>query len=469
MINIYFGPTVNPQTLTHYLALPRCLIAVGSDGNIIWIEDDVDDAALQSTVVNHGLKDGDYTLVNLSLNSGEFLIPGLIDTHTHASQFPNLGVGGDYELLEWVSKCVIPVEHKFHDLRYAEKAYRDVVERMIASGATTTCYYTTSHLPSTIRLSDIVRDKGQRAFIGISNIDYPYPTPNGADLSPQASLKKTIELIEHIQRLPLSAANEPLIHPIISPSSPLACSEELLFELGKLAASLPHLSIQSHVSENRQDIEAALKRFQTDSYVEILDRFGLLRSNTILGHCIWLNEKDISFITKRDARVSHCPTSNFNLTSGIARVSWLLDHGIKIGLATDVSGGYNPSILNVIQMASTASKVLALQASAEDKSTNRKLPVATLLYLATKGGAEVCNLDDRIGSFEVGKAFDALHVNIRRETGNPAIWGHDLDEDENAEENLRRWLERFLFCGDNRNVSTVYVQGRGHWRSRYGP
>ncbi|KAG9313708.1 hypothetical protein JVU11DRAFT_6058 [Chiua virens] len=474
MINIYSGPVVNPQTLTHYLALPRCLIAVGSDGNIIWIEDEVDDTALQTMVANHGLKDGDYTLVRLNTNSGEFLMPGLIDTHIHASQFPNLGVGGNLELPEWLAKYTMPLEESFRTLDTPEKVYSDAVERIIACGTTTACYYTTPHLPSTIRLADIVRDRGQRAFVGIRNIDHNYPIPGEADLSPQdldsgsESLRKTIEFIEHIQRFPPSLANEPLVHAILSPDSVLACSEDLLRSLSKFVASFPHLSIQSHVLENEQDIDAALKRFQTDSYVEILDRFGLLRSNTILGHCVWLNEKDISLIAQRGAGVSHCPTSNFNLTSGIARVSSLLDHGIKVSLATDVSGGYSPSILNVIQMASAASKVLYLQANPEDKSTQQKLPDATLLYLATKGGAEVCSLSDRIGSFEVGKAFDALHVNICHETGNPAIWGHDLDEDESAEENLRRWLERFLFCGDNRNVSTVYVQGAGYWRTRHG-
>ena len=81
MINLYFGPVINPQTLTHYLALPRCLIAVGSDGNIIWIEEDIDPSVVHDTITVRGLKHGEYTLVDFCTNPGEFIMPGLIDTH----------------------------------------------------------------------------------------------------------------------------------------------------------------------------------------------------------------------------------------------------------------------------------------------------------------------------------------------------------------------------------------------------
>jgi guanine deaminase len=103
----------------------------------------------------------------------------------------------------------------------------------------------------------------------------------------------------------------------------------------------------------------------------------------------------------------------------------------------------------------------------EGQFTNKKLGIATLLYLATKGGAEVCSLQDRIGSFEKGKAFDALVVSVRDDdTGNPAVWGYNESRDltegqfaQSADLNLKQWLERFLFCGDDRNIRKVIVQG----------
>jgi len=181
--------------------------------------------------------------------------------------------------------------------------------------------------------------------------------------------------------------------------------------------------------------------------------------------------------------VSHCPTSNFNLRSGFAKVGMLLDRGVKVGLGTDVSGGFAPSILRTIQDASVCSKVVAIQAhSPNDVHTpthrfaDKQLPVATLLYLATMGGAQLCNLADRVGSLAPGKAFDALLVSARTEAGNPAVWGADLDQAlgigagssgpgqggrvKTEKEVLEGLLERFLFCGDDRNIKRVYVQGR---------
>jgi len=87
--------------------------------------------------------------------------------------------------------------------------------------------------------------------------------------------------------------------------------------------------------------------------------------------------------------------------------------------------------------------------------SNKQLSVATLLYVATLGGAEVCNLEHTVGSFVVGKSFDAVLVNVRNDAGNPALWGSDL-----APKSLEGMLEQFFFCGDDRNISRVYVQGK---------
>jgi len=148
--------------------------------------------------------------------------------------------------------------------------------------------------------------------------------------TPEASMCDTIKLIDHIRTLPRSCAGETLVHPIITPRFALSCSDKLLTDLGTLAASLPHVSIQTHISENRREVEDAVRRFGTDSYAAIYDKFGLLRNNTILGHGVWLTRKEMKLIAKRGAGVAHCPTSNFYLGSGMARVGLLLDHGIKV-------------------------------------------------------------------------------------------------------------------------------------------
>jgi len=140
----------------------------------------------------------------------------------------------------------------------------------------------------------------------------------------------------------------------------------------------------------------------------------------------------------------------------------------QVGLGTDVSGGFSPSILTAIQHASMASKVIAMQTPPGSVSigtafTGRQLSIATLLHLATLGGAQVCDLEDRIGSLAPGKAFDALLVSVRTEAGNLGLWGVDLDSDLGVKRNgnlLDGMLERFFFTGNDRNIRRVYVQGK---------
>ncbi|KAK2464573.1 hypothetical protein APHAL10511_003431 [Amanita phalloides] len=184
--------------------------------------------------------------------------------------------------------------------------------------------------------------------------------------------------------------------------------------------------------------------------------YGLLRHNTILGHSVHLNDYELELIKNRNAGVSHCPVSNFNLRSGIAQVGKYLDLGIKVGLGTDVSGAFSPSMLSVIQHASTASKVLAFRSvlppppvepepvSHKVKFADKLLPVGTLLYLATLGGAEVCDIDKYVGLFEVGKSFDALLVSIRRDSGNLIIWNDGMKKKNPRISLLAWWSDSYL-------------------------
>lgn len=137
---------------------------------------------------------------------------------------------------------------------------------------------------------------------------------------------------------------------------------------------------------------------------------------------------------------------------------------MQVGLATDVSGGTTPSILANIQEASKISKQLADPDPPKDpkakagKYAKRLLPLSTLLYLATLGGADLCDMQDTLGSFAHGKSFDALLVTTRAPESGPSLWVPDnLGVGKHA---LRELFERFLFCGDDRNISKVWVQGK---------
>ncbi|KAG5644224.1 hypothetical protein DXG03_008819 [Asterophora parasitica] len=460
---IFYGALISPESLKSYKALPHCLISVGASGAIDWLVEDVQEHTLKDTLAEKGCIGADVVV----LQPGEFLLPGFIDTHTQ------------FELLDWLSNVTFPMEAKFSDTDFARRTYESAVRRVIDCGTTTCCYYGTLHLEATKVLADIVHAKGQRAFIGLThnlalqkcNMDRNCPE-SYVEPSANVSVDETKELISHIRTIS-SRPNAHvlprphLVQPILTPRFAISCTSELLTSLGKLAALDTSLHIQTHISENKAEIAFTKELFpDAPHYAGVYDSFGLLRNNTVLAHAVHLEDAEIELIAERKAGISHCPTSNFNLSSGVAPIGVYLDRGIKVGLGTDVSGGFSPSILNSVQHASIASKILALQAGSPGASgtkfADRQLSVATLLYLATLGGAEVCDIDKTVGSFAPGKAFDALLVNTRSNAGNPGLWYPDIEIDtpKKDKETLDGLLERFLFCGDDRNISRVYVQGR---------
>ncbi|KAF8591635.1 Metallo-dependent hydrolase [Ramaria rubella] len=492
---IFYGALITPESPRSIKYLPRAMISV-YEGIIEWIEEDVaNDTRLDAILTARGVQEKNIT----RLQRGEFLLPGFIDTHTHAPQFPNLGRGGQYELLDWLSELTFPTEAKFGEERYANRVYRSVVKRLLDCGTTTCCYFSSTHITGTKILADAVNEIGQRAFIGHCNIDRNAP-PSYRDPSHVESLANSRSMISYIKSL-----NAPLIRPILTPRFAISCTDDLLKGLGELATedsiaisgsslnnnrSSPssRLPIQTHISENVAENVLTASLFPTHaSYASVYDDNGLLGPTTILAHGCHLSSDEVALIKKSGAGISHCPTSNFNLTSGVAAVGAWLDAGVKVGLGTDVSGGFSLSMLTAIQHASMASKVVALQTpspalvgtSTSITSTppqsldpvadmythfaNRPLPTAALLYMATLGGAELCNLEESTGSLAPGKAFDALLVDLRSQMGNPNVW---WDPEESARlispgelADLEASLEKFLFCGDDRNISAVYVQG----------
>jgi guanine deaminase len=150
------------------------------------------------------------------------------------------------------------------------------------------------------------------------------------EASPEASMQATEALITHIRSLAKSAP-QPLVHPILTPRFAIACTPELLTSLGGLAASDPSLHIQTHISENQSEIAFTRELFpECLSYADVYKHFGLLRENTILAHAVHLEQDEVELIRKAKTGISHCPTSNFNLCSGVAKVGELLDQGIKV-------------------------------------------------------------------------------------------------------------------------------------------
>jgi guanine deaminase len=158
---------------------------------------------------------------------------------------------------------------------------------------------------------------------------------NYREASSEASAIATKELITHIRSLaanstPASTAM-PLVHPILTPRFAITCTPDLLGSLGTIALADPSLRIQTHISENLSEVQFTKSLFPSRaSYADVYDAYGLLRENTVLAHAIYLEEDEVELISQRRAGLSHCPTSNFNLSSGIAPVGEWLERGIKV-------------------------------------------------------------------------------------------------------------------------------------------
>lgn len=177
---------------------------------------------------------------------------------------------------------------------------------------------------------------------------------------------------------------------------------------------------------------------------------NLLNSKSILAHCIHLTPTDYKNLKECNAGVAHNPNSNTCLRDGECRVRDLLDYGIKVGLGTDCSAGYMPSIHDAMRSASNVSRHLSMR-TGEDKYV---LEFSELVYLATMGGARVVDLQDRIGNFEVGKKFDALLIDTE------GIMSAGIGSQEHGDEDASLLVKKWVFLGDDRSIRKVFVDGK---------
>ncbi|KAK6357953.1 hypothetical protein TWF730_007309 [Orbilia blumenaviensis] len=442
-------------------------IGVNSDGVIEFVEREAKDV---DSIVDKYPNFKNADVVQTKPGKAQFFFPGFIDTHIHAPQYPNAGVFGSSTLLDWLNKYTFPREASLSSLSVARTIYSRCVARTLSHGTTTAAYYATIHVPATNLLADICSAAGQRAFVGRVCMDHKDINPDYyRDESADESIANTCLCIDHIKNID---PNYELVSPIITPRFAPSCTAEALHKLGKLAKETG-LPCQTHISENRNEVQLVKHLFpEYDSYAEVYDAFGLLTPKMILAHAIHLSKKEMELIKNRDAKVSHCPVSNSALTSGGAKVRWLLDGGVTVGLGTDVSGGYSPSVLEAVRATTLVSRHVALSDGDECK-----LSVEESLYLATRGGAKVVGLENKIGGFEVGMEWDAQLIGLELvETGND-----EFPEDEVVDKSVfegpksagpvdlfgwESWDEKvakWVYNGDDRNTLAVWVKGRRVW------
>ncbi|KAG8231557.1 hypothetical protein J437_LFUL011735 [Ladona fulva] len=380
----------------------------------------------------------------------EFLMPGLVDTHIHACQYPNAGLGYDRPLLGWLEEYTFPLEAKYSDLKFAKKVYDSVVRKTLDCGTTTACYFSTIHTNGSMVLVESIIEQGQRALVGKVNMNTNHPDYYGE--TTESSLKETQNFID----LLLNKKND-LVKPVITPRFAITCDMKLMKELASLAKKYD-IHIQTHISENIKEISFVKELFpDQESYGSVYDSAGLLTNKTILAHGVHLSDEEIKLLADRKSAISHCPLSNSHLKSGICNVRKLLQNGVKVGLGTDISGGCSPSIIQVMQGALASSVHLCFCCDEESKELayEGEYPLALdyqeVFYLATLGGAEALAMEDKIGNFKVGKDFDALLVSMK-DSSSPV--------DIHMPYETKELIQKFMYLGDDRNIKKVFVSGR---------
>lgn len=389
------------------------------------------------------------------------------DSHVHAPQYPNVGIFGKSTLLDWLNTYTFPMEASLAALPKAKRVYTQCVRRTLAHGTTTAAYYATIHVPATNLLADLCLSMGQRAFVGRVCMDHLGPHYY-LDESADQVLSKTRESIDYIRRIDPEFS---LVSPILTPRFAPACSKETMLRLGELQKET-NLPVQTHISENMNEVSLVRELFpHCKNYADVYDQHGLLCDKTILAHAIHLSEEEADLIAERRAKVAHCPCSNSAITSGEARVRWMLGKGISVGLGTDMSGGYSPSVLEAARLASLVSNHLAMPGGKwdeipADERDKAKLSVEEVLHLATRGGAEVVGLEEKIGGFEVGKEWDAQLVNLNmvRDDEGAAVSAAEYEDGGNVDvfgwESWEERIAKWVYNGDDRNTAKVWVRGR---------
>ncbi|KAI8851854.1 hypothetical protein BC829DRAFT_424950 [Chytridium lagenaria] len=450
MENVFVGAIIHSLVRTAVDIIPLGVLGVDSEGKIAFVEKVDEKSRLEEVLENLSAQYSFQIDSVIKLSPSQFLIPGLIDTHIHAPQYVFTGTGTDLPLLEWLQKYTFPRESAFQDVQYARGAYARAVSRSARCGTTTACYYGTLHLEASKILVDVVHAIGQRAFVGKVNMDRN--SPEYYTETTQSSMKDTEQFVDYVASVQSSK-----ITPVLTPRFVPSCTPELMAYLGDLALER-NLPIQSHLSENRNEIKWVSELHpDITTYTGVYKQYGLLNNRSVMAHCIHLSAEERKMMRETGAGVSHCPTSNFSLVSGVLNVRRLLDESVKVGLGTDVAGGYSPSILDTIRHAIVASKVVAARSQeTADGDIFEPLSYAEAFYLATVG--------DRVGNFVKGKEFDALLVDLSAGLQGEII---DLSNATNGgpldifpHDDITTAFEKFIFLGDDRNISQVWVQGK---------
>ncbi|MFH1830898.1 MAG: guanine deaminase [Pseudomonadota bacterium] len=357
------------------------------------------------------------------------IIPGLIDVHSH---IPQLDVRGRHgaTLLKWLDRYIFPAERAFHDIKVVNDVAIRFFKKLILNGTTTAGLYSTVHFEATDRCFEIAAASGVRCYIGKVMMDMHSPSELAEDT--KTSLTQSEKLCAKWH-----AACGGRLSYAFTPRFAPTCSMELMKGAANLA-SQAGAYIQTHIAETKDENQRVREIFpKHKDYVEVYEDAGILGPKTVLGHAIHLSDDEIKRLAASQAKIAHCPTSNFFLKSGRMPARKIEEAGLTYGLGTDVGAGTSMSMFVEMRHADFTQQAMEI--------TPEKA-----FWLATQAGAKTLSMENDVGSLDSGKYADFCVIDI---TGiDPRYRLSELGADE--------ILSLLMYRGDSRAIEAAYVAGQ---------
>ncbi len=322
------------------------------------------------------------------------IVPGFIDTHVHYPQTQIIGAGGK-GLIDWLATYTFPAELQFADAEYAREVAELFLDACVSHGTTTAVVYCTVHPQSVDAFFEAAQARGLRMIAGKTLMDRNAPAAL-LDTA-QSGYDESRALIERWRdRGRLGYA--------VTPRFAASSTPAQLELAGTLLAEFPHAYCQTHIAEQRDEVEWIAKLFpERRDYLDVYDHYGLIGPRTLLGHGIHLVEREWQRCREVGATITHCPTSNAFLGSGLFDWSRAKQQGheVSVALATDVGAGTTLSMLATMGAAYQIAQL----------GGHRLTPVQAL-YLSTRGAARALQLENTIGSIAPGIEADLVVLDL---------------------------------------------------------
>jgi len=359
------------------------------------------------------------------------IVPGFIDTHVHSPQLDIIGSYGE-QLLDWLNKYTFPAEARYADVTYAATSAVAFLDSLLDAGTTTSLVFATSHLQATDQLFEAADEKGMRLIAGKVLMDQnALPEILDTAVGGIADSETLIKKWHGAGRLGYG----------ITPRFAGSSSVQQLQLAGELHKKYPDTWIQTHLSENRDEIDwVAQIHPDTSDYLNAYEKYELVGERSVFAHCIHLTESERGRLADAGGKVAFCPSSNMFLGSGLLDFEQLKRDGIDVSLATDIGAGTSLSMLRTM---GDAYKVCQLR--------GYSLSAMEAFAVSTLGNAQCLHLDKYIGNFEVGKEADFLMLDPN---------ATDLSSRRTGlSETIEDELFVMMTIGDERSVAATYVEG----------